>query len=128
MALRRLGPHEDDVRMTARRVVIVLTCVAVAALGAVVTVTRWEYANRIATIASALATVAAVGVAVWAALPGSGAGVRASRTGNATARGRGSRANTGLTGPPASGPAVADRTGDAEATGGGSATTGVDRP
>jgi hypothetical protein len=112
--------------MRARPVVIVLTCVVVAVLGGVFAVVRWEHANRIATIASALAAVAVLGVAVWAALPGSGAGARASRTGNATARGRGSRVNTGVAGPAVPGLTAADGTGDAEATGGGSANTGVD--
>ncbi len=114
--------------MTARRVVIVLTCVVVAVVGALFAIVRWEDANRIATAASALAAVAAVGVAVWAALPRkSDAGTQASRTGSATAHGPGSRANTGVTGPTMPGPAVADRTGAAEATDRGSANTGVDR-
>jgi hypothetical protein len=114
--------------MMARRLVIILTCVVVAALGAIFAIVRWEHANRIATVASAVAAVAAVGVAVWAALPGNGAaGMRASRTGGATARGPGSRANTGVSGPAMAGPVVAGHTGAAEATEGGSSNTGIDR-
>jgi hypothetical protein len=111
--------------MTARQVVIVVTCIVVAALGAVFTLTRWEHANRVATVVSALA---AVGVAVWAALSQfSSAGARVRRTGSATASGPVSRANSGVTGPAAlSGSVVADRTGDAQATGGSSANSGVD--
>jgi hypothetical protein len=64
-----------------------------------------------------------IGVAglVLAARP---AGPRASRTGDATATGPGSRAVTGVVG--TSG--AADQTGKARATGGGTATTGVDQP
>jgi hypothetical protein len=87
-------------------------------------VIRWEDANRIATMASALGAVAAVGVAVWAALPGSRAGQRASRTGKAVAKGKGSMANTGLTG--LGQPAQVNRSGEARAEDGGTANTGVD--
>lgn len=101
-----------------------LTCVLVAALGSAFAILRWEDANRLATMASALGAVAAVGVAVWAALPGITAGGRARKTGKAAARGRGSRANTGITG---SGQlARVDCTGEAEAEDGGTANTGVD--
>jgi hypothetical protein len=117
----------DDVDMSARRIALLVTCVVVAALGVLFAVSQWDRVARIATVASALAAVAAVGVAVWAALPGSGPGVRASRTGHATADGTGGRANSGVTGPATmSGPVVADRTGDAQATEGGTANSGVD--
>jgi hypothetical protein len=113
--------------MTARRVVISVTCVVVGALAAVFAVSQWDQANRIATVSSALAAVAALGVAVWAALPGSGPGARVSRTGTATAGGPGSRANTGVSGAASMpGAVVADHTGDARATNGGSANSGVD--
>jgi hypothetical protein len=115
--------------MTSRRVVILLTGMTVAALGLVFTFTQWDDASRVATIASAVASVAAVGVAVWAALPSGGAGVRATRTGSATATGTASQANSGAMGTAATtlGPAVLDRTGDANASGGGVANTGVDQ-
>jgi hypothetical protein len=124
MSLARSYRH--DVDMTMRRVVIALTCVVLAGLGTAFAVMRWQHANRIATVASALAAVAAVGVAVWAALPGAAVAPRASRTGTATARGRGSWANTGVAGPATHGAAVATRTGAAEAADGGKANTGVD--
>lgn len=51
--------------------------------------------------------------------------VTAARTGAAVARGHGSRANTGVTGPVA-GRFAARRTGEAEATDGGAANSGID--
>lgn len=72
----------------------------------------------IAVVVSALAAVAAVGVAIWAALPTvSSHGVRMSRTDCATA-GPGGRANSGFSGPASSLPddVLVDRTGDAVAS------------
>jgi hypothetical protein len=109
--------------MSARRVSILITCLVVAVLAIVLVVVRWDDASRIATIISALAAVAAVGVAVWAALAPTGARARASKTGAAVARGRGSRANTGVTGPAG----AAEQTGDARAAEGGSANSGIER-
>jgi hypothetical protein len=108
-----------------RRVVVVVTCVVVAGLGVLFTVTQWDRASRIATVVSALAAVAAVGVALWAALPGSGGSLRVSGTGQARA-GLGGTANSGLVGPAGmSGPVEVERTGDADASGGGAANTGI---
>ncbi|ALG08752.1 hypothetical protein [Kibdelosporangium phytohabitans] len=113
--------------MKAGRVVLILTCLVVAGLGTWFVLAQWDVANRVATVSSALGAVAAVGVAIWAALrTTSGNSVRASRTGNATARGSGSSANTGVRVSGASGALRADRTGEATASGGGSANTGVD--
>jgi hypothetical protein len=118
----------DDSRVNGRRVVLAATFVAVAVLAGLFTVLRWDVANKVATAVSALAGVAAAGIAVWAALPAfsGGSGVRVSRTGRATA-GHGGTANSGVTGPAGSpaGPVRADRTGDADANGGGDANTGV---
>ncbi len=87
---------------------------------------RWEDANKVATSVSAVAGVAAVGVAVWAAWPVflSRGGVRVTRTGKATA-GASGKANTGYS---SDGQSVlpnvsVDRTGDAQ---GGDANTGVE--
>lgn len=55
--------------MTAKRVALVVTCVVVVGLAVVFGLVQWDRANRIAVVVSALAAVAAVGVAVWAALP-----------------------------------------------------------
>ena len=90
------------------------------------TVTQWDRASRIATVVSALAAVAAVGVAVWAALPRSGATVRVSNTQEAIA-GRGGRANSGLAGPARGlkGPVEVEGTGRADASNGGDANTGM---
>ncbi|WP_199561993.1 hypothetical protein [Micromonospora deserti] len=51
---------------------------------------RWDQANQVAAVVSALAAVAALGVAVWSALPSSAGAVRVSKTGTATAQGAGS--------------------------------------
>ena len=104
--------------------VIFATCVVVAGLAAALTLTSWNTANQIATVASALGAVAAVGVAVWAALPRSDSGPKASHTGSAIATGPESRANTGVIG---TGTGAADRTGNAKAVDGGSANSGVER-
>lgn len=126
--------------MSARRVVVLVTCTAVAALGAVFAVTRWSEADRIATVVSALAAVAALGVAVWAAFPASGDAGRGSGTGAVTGlaiwvsgtgdarSGPGGTANTGLTAPAGAlrGTVGIERTGSADASGGGDSRTGVD--
>src|SRR5215469_14923917 len=102
--------------MTFRRVVIAGTAGVVAVLAAVLMVLRWDDANKVAVLVSALAAVAAVGVAIWAALPAvrSGGKIRVLRTGRATT-GAGGRANTGVSGPAGSlqGDVRMDRTGDA---------------
>lgn len=114
--------------MNPRRMVLLLTCLAVAGLLIWLAVAKWTEASKIATIISALAAVAAVGVAVWAALPRSGSmgSVRASRTGNAVARGN-STATSGIVARTRwSGDQItADSTGDADASDGGDATSGV---
>jgi hypothetical protein len=114
--------------MSSRRVVLVATCLVVAGLTGWFAVARWEQASRVATVVSALAAVATVGVAVWAALPGADRRtVRVSNTGPATAR-QGGTAISGLTGPAAGlrGRIEVDRTGHADASGSGDATTGAD--
>lgn len=114
--------------MSSRRVVIGATAAVVAVLATVLMALRWDDANKVAVVVSALAAVAAVGVAIWAALPTASPGrdVRVSRTGRAKA-GPGGRANSGVAGRTGSIPdgVRVERTGDAEASGGGSANTGV---
>jgi hypothetical protein len=114
--------------MSGRRMALAATFVTVAGLAVVLTVLRWDAANKVATAASALAGVAAVGLAVWAALPAFSAGARVhvSGTGKATAGSRG-QANSGVSGPGGSMPGQVrvDQTGDADASGGGAANTGV---
>lgn len=121
--------------MNAGRVAVVMTCLVVAGLGVWFAVARWDQANRMATVASALAAVAAVGVAVWTVLresrsassgaesPGS---VRVSGTGRAIAGCRG-HANTGVRGSASvsTGPVEVSRSGEADASGGGDANTGI---
>ncbi|MFE3456557.1 hypothetical protein ACFXKD_03355 [Nocardiopsis aegyptia] len=83
--------------MITQRVVIVVTASVVAVLAVVLMVVRWDDANKIAVVMSAVAAVAAVGVGIWAGLPTrrSGGRLRVSRTGKATTGSKGS-ANTGL--------------------------------
>jgi hypothetical protein len=116
-----------DTGMSVRRMVLVATAGVVVVLAVLLVVFRWDSANKIAVVVSALAAVAAIGVAIWAALPAvSGRGVRASRTGRATA-GPGGRANSGVSGPSSSLPdsVIVDRTGDADASKGGDANSGI---
>jgi hypothetical protein len=114
--------------MNARRVALVATAGVVAALALALMVLRWSDASKVAVVLSALAAVAAVGVAVWAALPTvrPGGGIRVSRTGRATA-GPGGRANTEVIWPKGSlqGDVQVDQTGNADASGGGDADTGI---
>lgn len=107
-----------------KRVVLIVTCVVVAALGWVFTVTQWETASRIATAASALAGVAAVGVAIWAGLGGFGQAEHVVRdTGPVTTGGAGN-AVSGSRRRRARGAVTVERTGEARATGDGDAVSG----
>lgn len=114
----------DDDTMTLKRMVLVATCVVVAVLGWMFAVSQWETASRIATVASALAGVAAVGVGIWAALPGvSQSAVVVRETSTAKTAGKGN-AVTGYHGSGSARPVTVERTGDAEATGDGDAISG----
>jgi hypothetical protein len=110
------------------RLVLIVSCLVVTALGGWFAVARWDDTNKVATVASALGAVAAVGVAVWAALrtPSSRKSVMVSDTGRATATFRG-RAITGASGIASriDGSVQVERTGDAEASGGGDAVSGA---
>lgn len=111
--------------VTVRRVVIGLTFVAVVGLGAVLLLSGSSDTNMIGTVVSALAAVAAVGVAVWAGLPTLGES-QVRRSGRAVARGRGSEANTGVLGErDENRRGTVEQTGDAWAAGGGKANTGL---
>jgi hypothetical protein len=114
--------------MSTRRVVLLVTFLAAGGLLAWLTVVSWDDASRIATIASAVAAVAMIGVAVWAALPATAARgrSRASLTGEAVAKGSGSSANSGIIAPAgSSGEQAAHRTGRADAADGGQANSGI---
>ncbi|MDX2647058.1 hypothetical protein PV341_26540 [Streptomyces sp. PA03-1a] len=114
----------DDGGMTMKRVVLAGTCVVVAVLGWVFALSQWETASRIATVASALAGVAAVGVGIWAALPhASSSEVVVRDTGAARTAGSGN-AVSGNRGSRPLGPVTVERTGDAEASGEGDAVSG----
>jgi hypothetical protein len=120
---------DHDEQMGGRRMVLLVTCLVVAGLGGVLAVVAWERASRIATVVSALAAVASVGVAVWAALPchrSGSAEVRVSKTGRATAT-DGGAAVSGARGSAAGAPerTEVNRTGDANASGGGDAVSGI---
>jgi hypothetical protein len=114
--------------MNIGRTVLTVTFLLVAGLGAWFAVARWDEANKVAAILSALGAVAAVGVAVWTALRSmqSGSSTTIQKTGHARAD-SGGDANTGLRGKSGRAPLSTrlKRTGDAEATDGGSANSGV---
>jgi hypothetical protein len=114
--------------MNAGRAALLLTCAVVAGLGAWFAIARWEDANKIATVASALGSLAAVGVAIWAVVrkPGRANSITVKNTGKAEA-GSGGDANSGLTGKADSvdGDIDVSGTGDAKSTGGGNANSGV---
>ncbi|MGC9382107.1 hypothetical protein [Streptomyces sp. MH13] len=117
--------------MNTRRIVLAVTCSAVAGLGVAFLLLQGDEAGQVATVVSALVAVAALGVAVWTALPAPRSrGLRVTDTGEARA-GAGGTAVSGLTAPAAGGTGSdpgtveVERTGPAEATGGGDATSGV---
>jgi hypothetical protein len=114
--------------MKLRRATLLVTCLVVAGLGVWLTMAKWDTASKFTAVISALGAVAAVGVAVWAALAGPGltGGARARRTGKATARENGV-AVTGVvvSARKTAAQVEADRTGDADASAGGEATSGV---
>ncbi|WP_394815821.1 hypothetical protein [Streptomyces gibsoniae] len=136
--------------MNARRLVLIVSCAAVAGLGVLLAVLRWSRADHVASVVSCLAAVAAVGVGIWAALPArparTGADpagatdpagapdperrlvIRVSDTGSATA-GPGGRANSGVVAPKRdgspSGEITAERTGDAHASRDSDANSGI---
>ncbi|MFC0845396.1 hypothetical protein ACFH04_17010 [Streptomyces noboritoensis] len=112
-----------------RRVVLAVTGLALAVCAGAFSALSWDRADQVAGVVSALAGIAGLGAAAWAALAGSGGRtVRVSGTGAATARG-GGRANAGLIGVPGPGSTEVDRTGNAHAEGDGSrANTGVEQP
>lgn len=122
--------------MSKTRITAVVTGVVAAGLLVWLTVAQWEQANRVATIASAVGTVAAAGIAIWAGLrtpphgtpanPASG-GIRVQRTGRGRTGQRGA-AITGVrsTGAVPPGGVEVDRSGSARTDGDGDAVTGVD--
>ncbi|MEV4469100.1 hypothetical protein [Nonomuraea sp. NPDC049504] len=114
--------------MTIRKWVLAGTAVVVAAMAVMFAILGWDQADKIGSVASALAGVAAVGVALWAAWPiaSSSGSIHVSKTGRATAQ-SGGRANTGFSGrvDAVPGQVRVQRTGDAEADGG-DANSGVD--
>jgi hypothetical protein len=114
--------------MTVQRWALAGTAVMVVVLTMTFAVLGWDRADKAGSMVSALAAVASVGVAVWAAWPAaSGNGsVRVSDTGKATTGG-GGRANAGFTGPAGSMPGRVRvrRTGDADARDG-DANSGVE--
>jgi len=115
--------HYGD--MTKKRIVLIVTCLLVAALGAWLAIVRGKNGEEIATAVSALGAVAAVGVAIWAALRGSQGetSMRVSRTGKATTET--GNANSGISiKADTVGSGKAERTGDAK-SGKGHANTGI---
>jgi hypothetical protein len=123
----KLSRH--DMGVGVRRIVLITTAGVVAVLAVFLVALRWDSANKLAVVVSAVSAAAAVGVAIWAALPtvsASAKGVRVARTGRATA-GPGGRANSGVSGTAGSLPvdALVEKTGDADASNGGDANSGI---
>ncbi|MYV55323.1 hypothetical protein [Streptomyces sp. SID3212] len=86
----------------------------------------WERADQLAGVISALVSVAALGVSVWAALAGpGGSSIRVSNTGTASATG-GGRANSGAIASVPPGTVTVEGTGEARADNG-SANTGYEQ-
>jgi hypothetical protein len=113
--------------MTVGRWVLFATVLVVGGMSVAFVFISSGVAGQVEAAVSAIAGVAAIGTAVWAALPhgtkthGTAGVAVAERTGAATADGPGSKANSGVRGA-----GTVKRTGAASATGGGSASTGVD--
>ncbi|MBM0276034.1 hypothetical protein [Micromonospora tarensis] len=110
-----------------RHLVLLITGLLVAVLATTFVVLRWDSADRVATAVSALAGLAGVGVALWAALPATRSGVRARGTGSARARGSG-YANSGIDAPAGDGtPMEVSDTGAVTAEDGAQAISGIVR-
>ncbi|MEU8419669.1 hypothetical protein AB0C15_02180 [Micromonospora sp. NPDC048835] len=110
-----------------RHVVLVVSGLLVAVLATAFVVLGWDSADRIATAVSALAALAGVGVALWAALPTAQSGVHVGQTGTTRARGTG-YANSGIDAPAGDAtPMEVHRTGDATAGDGAQAISGIVR-
>ncbi|MGW5556521.1 hypothetical protein ACWER9_04745 [Micromonospora sp. NPDC003944] len=110
-----------------RHVVLLVSGLLVSVLATTFVVLEWESADRIATGVSALAGLAGVGVALWAALPTTRSGARVRETGTTRARGTG-YANSGIDAPASDAtPMEVHRTGDATAGDGGQAISGIVR-
>lgn len=114
--------------MTKGYVALLATCSIVAGLGVWFAVARWDDANKVAAVASALGAVASVGVAIWAVQrePQPRRSVLVSHTGRATTNSSGN-AVTGYSGTAnGEGSLRVEYTGDAHVDGNGDAVTGVD--
>ncbi len=114
----------DEVKV--RRLVLLTTALVVAGLGTTFALLQWDASSRLATVLSALAAIASIGVAVWAALPGTGHRLHVAHTGAASAA-AGGRANSGVIATAATTGCGIDvsHTGQAQASDGGNANTGV---
>lgn len=113
-----------------RRLVLPILFAVLALLAAVFAMVKRTDVSLISGVVSALATVAALGLAIHAALPHRMAArsVRVAKTGAASAHGMGSIANSGLTtGLSQSGSMEVGETGSATASQGGRSNTGVQR-
>lgn len=103
---------------------LVITLLVVAGLGFWFSVARWDDASKIASVLSALAGIAAVGVAVWAALRGAASSSKITVKNSGNASSDSGDANTGVSGKANSaGLSVKIKnSGDAESKGGNSNT------
>lgn len=114
--------------MNAGRMTLFVTSMIVAVMAAAFALMQWQDANKVATSVAALAGIAAVGVAIWATLRGSGQKSRIAVRGSGPAvSGPGGKAISGskLTGDAPSDVTV-ENSGRADASGGGAAISGVE--
>jgi hypothetical protein len=80
------------------RWILVVTLLVVAGLGFWFSVARWDDASKIAAVLSALAGIAAVGIAAWAALRGSATSSKITVKDSGSATSDSGDANTGVRG------------------------------
>lgn len=113
--------------MSAARAAITVTALAVGGLCGWFSILKWNEAGQVATIVSALAAVASIGMAVWAAVRQPGRrSITVKRSGKAVS-GVDGRAVTGVSDTAVtSGDLVVEDSGDADARKGGDAITGID--
>ncbi|MGC3862330.1 hypothetical protein ACPSM1_19330 [Micromonospora chersina] len=116
----------DPCCMKLDRWILVITLVVVAGLGFWFSVARWDDTSKIASVLSALAGVAAVGVAVWAALRGTATSAEVTVKDSGNASSDSGDTNTGMRGKaaPAGLSVKIKNSGDADSRNG-SSNTGV---
>ncbi|MFF2397431.1 hypothetical protein [Nocardia sp. NPDC058114] len=113
--------------MTAGRVALILTALTVTVLAAALIVLKWDDANKVFTAVAALAGVAGVGVAIWAALGAKPRkSVKVKKSGNAISGPNGVAVSGAKVAATHDGEVAVVDSGKADARLGGSAVSGAD--